>query len=115
KVDAVKHDVLGTIQMPDGAKPMGLALMPDDRHLWVANGRAGTVSLVDLEADSVIASVKVGTRPWGMTLLPDGSSLYVANGPSGDVSVINTATRQVARTIPTGELPWGAAVGHAVR
>lgn len=114
-VDAVKFRVLRTIPMPEGAKPMGLALMADGKQLWVANGRAGTVSLLDLERDTIMANVKVGVRPWGLALLPDGTRLYVANGPSGDVSVINTATRTVIGSIPTGELPWGAAVARASR
>ena len=111
-VDAAKFRVLRTIPMPEGAKPMGLALMADGKQLWVANGRAGTVSLLDLESDTIMANVKVGVRPWGLALLPDGTRLYVANGPSGDVSVINTATRTVISGIPTGELPWGAAVAR---
>jgi YVTN family beta-propeller protein len=80
-VDAKAYKVLKTLKMPEGAKPMGVALSPDGKRLYVANGRAGTVSLVDLGTDSVVASTKVGTRPWGIALTPDGRKLYAANGP----------------------------------
>jgi len=92
---------------------MGVALSPDGKRLYVANGRAGTVSLVDLGTDSVVASTKVGTRPWGIALTPDGRKLYAANGPSNNVSVLDAETMQVTKTIPAGELPWGVSLGKA--
>lgn len=102
-----------TITLPEGAKPMGLALAENDSRLWVANGRARTVSLIDLATDSVLASIDAGVRPWGIALTSDGSKLYTANGPSGDVSVIDTEQMTVIRRIPTGELPWGVAIAPA--
>jgi YVTN family beta-propeller protein len=112
-VDAKAYKVLKTLKMPEGAKPMGVALSPDGKRLYVANGRAGTVSLVDLGTDSVVASTKVGTRPWGIALTPDGRKLYAANGPSNNVSVLDAETMQVTKTIPAGELPWGVSLGKA--
>ena len=106
-VNARTYEPVRTIRLPDGAKPMGLALAEDDTRLWVANGRARTVSLIDLATDSILASIDAGVRPWGIALTSDGAKLYTANGPSGDVSVIDTEQMTVVRRIPTGELPWG--------
>jgi YVTN family beta-propeller protein len=92
---------------------MGLALDESGTRLWVANGRAGTVSLVDLTRDSVLASIEVGVRPWGIALTSDGDRLYTANGPSGDVAVVDTESMRVVRRVPTGELPWGVAIRRA--
>jgi YVTN family beta-propeller protein len=99
--------------MPEGAKPMGVQLSPDGQRLYVANGRGGTVSLVNLATDSVVTSTKVGTRPWGIALTPDGRKLYAANGPSNNVSVLDAQTMQVLKTVPAGELPWGVVFGRA--
>ena len=38
-VDAKAYKVLKTLKMPEGAKPMGVALSPDGKRLYVANGR----------------------------------------------------------------------------
>jgi YVTN family beta-propeller protein len=112
-VDARTNKVLKTIRMPEGSKPMGVAVSPDQRRLYVANGRGKTVSAVDLATDSIIGSVEVGVRPWGIGLTGDGRKLYSANGPSNDVTVVDTDSMKVIKKIPAGELPWGVAIGKA--
>jgi YVTN family beta-propeller protein len=90
---------------------MGLALAPDGKRLYVANGRARTVSVIDLAISKVVARVRVGARPWGIGITSDGKFLYTANGPSNDVSVIDTASLNVVSTIRVGAMPWGIAIG----
>jgi YVTN family beta-propeller protein len=112
-VDAKAHKVLKTIKMPEGAKPMGVELSPDQKRLYVANGRGGSVSVVDVATDSILATVEVGVRPWGIALTSDGRKLYSANGPSNDVTVMDTESMKILKKIPAGELPWGVVVGRA--
>jgi YVTN family beta-propeller protein len=114
-VDVATSKVLRTIALPPGSLPMGLALSPDERRLYVANGRARTVSVIDLEADSLVADVRVGARPWGIGLTSDGKFLYTANGPSNDVSVIDTASLNVVAEVRVGKAPWGIAIGPPPR
>ena len=112
-VDAQANKVLKTIKMPEGAKPMGVAVSPDQKRLYVANGRGKTVAVVDVATDSIVGSVEVGVRPWGIALTADGRKLYSANGPSNDVTVVDTDSLKVIKKIPAGELPWGVAIGKA--
>jgi YVTN family beta-propeller protein len=120
-IDARAHRAIGHIAIPNtgvtgplGARPMGLVLTPDGKTLYVANGRGGTVSVVDTAARRVLRTIaKVGARPWGIALSDDGSTLYTANGPSNDVSVIDVATGAVRKTIPTCRGPWGLALRSA--
>ena len=114
-VDVAANRVLETIPLPAGSLPMGLALAPDGLRLYVANGRARTVSIVDLQGSTVVADVRVGARPWGVGLTSDGKFLYTANGSSNDVSVIDTASLNVVATIRVGATPWGIAVGPPPR
>jgi quinoprotein dehydrogenase-associated probable ABC transporter substrate-binding protein len=114
-VDVATSKVLRTIALPPGSLPMGLALSPDERRLYVANGRARTVSVIDVEADSLVADVRVGARPWGIGLTSDGKFLYTANGPSNDVSVIDTASLNVVAEVRVGKAPWGIAIGPPPR
>jgi YVTN family beta-propeller protein len=51
-------------------RPWGLAVMRDGKKLYVANGVANTVSVVDTEARAVTATIRVGQRPWGVAIGP---------------------------------------------
>ena len=90
---------------------MGLVLAPDNKSLYVANGRARTVMAISLDTAEIIATVEAGQRPWGLSISPDGSKLFTANGPSNDVSVIDVASFSIVATIPVGSTPWGVWVG----
>ena len=109
-IDVPAGTVTTTIEMPQGSRSMGLALSPDDRTLYVANGRARTVCEVDLTSRQVGRCVEVGIRPWGIALSLDGSRLFTANGPSNDVTVVEVETFAVAARVAAGAGPWGVAV-----
>lgn len=68
-----------------------------DPKTGIANN--GTVSVVDLSANSVVKEIQIGLHPCGMTLSPDGSRLYVACANSDVISVIDTRTDDVLSTI----------------
>jgi YVTN family beta-propeller protein len=110
-VDARRHEVLERITLggPD-AKPMGLAVAPDGRTVYVTTGRGRRLFAIDVATSRATASVDVGERPWGIAIAPDGRTLYTANGPSDDVSVIDVASLTVVKRIKVGQRPWGVAV-----
>lgn len=55
--------------IPVGTRPWGIALAPDGKRLWTANGPPGNdVSVVDLATRRVVRRVPVGTAPWGVAL-----------------------------------------------
>jgi YVTN family beta-propeller protein len=92
---------------------MGVIASPDGKRVYVANGRGGTLSVIEASTNAVTATVPVGQRPWGIDLTSDGTKLYTANGPSNDVSVVDAQTLKVIKKIPAGKIPWGVAVGKA--
>jgi len=112
-VDVARRKVTDRIVLPKGSRSMGLALSPDGTSLYVTNGRAQTVSQIELPSHRVVRSVEVGPRPWGIAVTGDGKHLYVANGPSNDVTVVDTATFSVKGRIAVGESPWGVVIGSA--
>jgi YVTN family beta-propeller protein len=87
-----------------------VALSPNGRYLYTANGGSNRVSVLDTRAKRVVASVRVGTQPVSVAVAPDGKTVYSANSGSGDVSVIDARTNRVVRAIPTGRFPSGVAV-----
>ena len=97
-MDVAAGEARGAIQltMPDitatPPRPMGAVLSPDGSTLFVTNGRAQSVSAIDVATRLPARMIPhVGARPWGIAISPDGRRLYTANGPSGDVSFIDVA------------------------
>jgi YVTN family beta-propeller protein len=109
-IDTANYKVLKTIALPQGSRPMSVKVSPDGKKVYVSNGRAGTVSVLDSHSYELLDSIKVGTRPWGMVISPDGKFLYTANGPSNDISVVDLSTDKETGRIKAGESPWGIAI-----
>jgi len=109
-IDTTQYKVIKTIALPEGSRPMSVRLSPDGRKIYVSNGRAGTVSVIDSRSYELLNSIQVGTRPWGMAMSPDGKYLYTANGPSNDVSVIDLQTEKEIQRVKAGDSPWGITI-----
>ena len=109
-IDPLKIEVIKTITLPTGSRPMHATVSADDQRLYLSNGRAGTIAVIDAHSYQLLDSVKVGTRPWGIGLSPDGKLLFSANGPSNDVSVVDLAAGREVMRIKAGASPWGIAI-----
>ena len=109
-IDTATSQLLKTIDLPAGSRPMRVRVAPDNSRVYVSDGRGGTVTVIDSKSYAVLASIKVGARPWGIVLSPDGKYLFSANGPSNDVSVVDLATNKEIARIKAGESPWGITV-----
>jgi YVTN family beta-propeller protein len=109
-IDTVNFKVLKTISLPSGSRPMSVKVATNGQKVYVSNGRAGTVSVLDSRTYELLNTIKVGVRPWGMALSPDGKFLYTANGPSNDVSVVDLAADKEIARVKAGTSPWAVAV-----
>jgi YVTN family beta-propeller protein len=109
-IDTVNFKVLKVITLPAGSRPMSVKVAANGQKVYVSNGRAGTVSVLDSRTYELLNTIKVGVRPWVIALSPDGKFLYTANGPSNDVSVVDLeANKEIAR-VKAGMSPWGVTV-----
>lgn len=63
-----------------GATPLGLALGPDERRLYVALADMNAIGVVDLQRRGLIGFIPVGWYPTSLSLSHDGSQILVANG-----------------------------------
>jgi YVTN family beta-propeller protein len=109
-VDVAAGKVIKTVPLPAGSRPMKVLVAADGNRVYVSNGRAGTISVLDAHTYAVIDTIKVGTRPWGIALSPDGKLLYSANGPSNDVSIVDLTTDKELTRVKAGSSPWGVTV-----
>jgi YVTN family beta-propeller protein len=77
---------------------------------YVSNGKANTVSVLDLVYMRPDRTLQVGADPSGMAANPVKDEVYVVNsgtaGGNGSVSVIDTNKNQVVATIGVHKLPY---------
>lgn len=104
------HRVLNSLTiLAPGATPVGVAVSPDGSRVYVANGHANGISVVDAQSFRITGTIAVGLRPWGIAVAADDSTLYTANGLSNDVSVVDTRLGRTITTVKVGQAPWGVA------
>ena len=65
-IDAQAKKVIATI--PVGERPWNMALTPDGKKLYVANGRSNSVSVIDTVKNEKITDIPVGKFPWGVVI-----------------------------------------------
>jgi YVTN family beta-propeller protein len=98
------------VQLPRSDRPLGIALDPLRRRLYVATGSKGTVAAIALDHPGQITDVRVGALPRALALTPNGRWLFTVNSGSADVSVIDTATLRMVKRIPVGHAPWAVVI-----
>ena len=82
-----------------------VAVSPDGRRAYTTNLGAGTVSLLDLEADRLVRTVDAGAGAEGIDLTPDGAELWVSNRSANTVIVYDAATLERLAAIDVGRFP----------
>jgi len=94
-----------------------LALSPDGSRLYVGDGNASEVSVIDTAANTVIATLSGFPGAQGLTVSRDGGRLYVADtgtcacaDQNGSVSVVDTSTFATLATITVPNEPVSIAV-----
>lgn len=112
--------------------PFQIAITPDGRYAYVTNFGSNnfapigtTVSVVNLQSNTIVKDIKVGIQPSGIAITPDGKLAYVTNYNTlylgqnftnltagiGTVNVIDIATDQVlCPVIVVGSSPANIAI-----
>jgi YVTN family beta-propeller protein len=68
EIDPATYKVVRSF--PTGHRTWGISLAPDATRLYAASGLSGTVTIVDLAANKVLRTVKLGGRPWTTEAAP---------------------------------------------
>src|SRR5712691_8449334 len=97
-VDIDHQKVIGTIPKTEGVH--GIAIAPDLHRGFVSNGRAGTMTIFDLDKLTTIAEVKVtGDNPDAILYDPATKHVFTFNG-RGKNSTVFDGDGKVIATIP---------------
>ena len=102
-IDTETHAVVAKHAV--GLHPAHVVLTPNGRYAYVTNGGENTVSVIELPAGKLAATIPVGAYPHGVRISPDGREAYVANLKDGSVSIIDTASMKEAARLPVGKAP----------
>lgn len=102
-LDADTGKVVGQIKDTKGVH--GIALVPKIGKGFTSNGKADTVSVIDLKTLAHTAEIKAGKKPDAIVYNPNDDRIYVSNGDSDDLTVIDPNTAKVVGTIPVGGAP----------
>jgi PQQ-dependent catabolism-associated beta-propeller protein len=55
---------------PVGQRNWGIAVAPDGRQLYAANGLSGDLTVIDLAGNRTLATLALGGKPWGVVVTP---------------------------------------------
>ena len=77
---------------------------------YVPNEKSGTISVIDIETDSVVAEIKAGDKPRGLAASKDGKTLYVSDQPNNVLVKIDLDQRIASGTVELGESPEGVSI-----
>ncbi|NOT56720.1 MAG: beta-propeller fold lactonase family protein, partial [Deltaproteobacteria bacterium] len=101
-------------EVPVGRNPRCVAIHSTRNEAFVTNAESGTVSVISLATDKVVATIAVGPEPRPCALTPDGSLLYIGNYGQGIVRSINPATRTLVNIVGVGGNPGAIAISETV-
>jgi YVTN family beta-propeller protein len=90
--------------------PVGIAVNPNTKKVYVANEYSNTVSVIDTETDKVQNRINVDVFPYGIDTNPLNNRVYVTNKGSNTVSVIDGSINSKLADITVGKSPVGIVV-----
>jgi YVTN family beta-propeller protein len=85
-----------------GGVPMGLALSPDERSLYVATRDGNQIAVVDTVGNRVRATIALPGQPARVRLTPSGSYLVASLIEAGDVAIVDTKSLRPVHRFSVG-------------
>ena len=99
-----------TGRIPTGqAESHMLAISRNGRRGYTANVGPGTVSVLDLEARTVLTVIPISGRTQRISISPDDSMVFTADRTAPRLAVIDTAANQVKTWVVLPGLGYGTA------
>jgi YVTN family beta-propeller protein len=108
-VDTTTRRVIAEI--PTGQEQSHMfVITPDGHRAYTANVSTGTVSVLDLQKNSLIAVIPVAKSVQRISISPDGRRVYTHDQDQPRIAVIDTASNVVANFIALPDSVYSSAV-----
>jgi len=75
------------------------------RKLYVANTAGDTLSVIDLERQTVAGEIQIGKHPHGLALSPDQRRIYCSVESERTIKFLDTGTDKIVAAVPTTGVP----------
>jgi YVTN family beta-propeller protein len=113
-VDTKTRSLVGEI--PTGASHTHMfVISPDGRRIYTANNEAGSVSVLDLRARTLLTTISVSKKVQRISISPDGRFVFTQDQEMPRIVVIDTATNAVVRSISLPRIVFSSVItedGH---
>jgi YVTN family beta-propeller protein len=113
-VDTKTRSLVGEI--PTGASHTHMfVISPDGQRIYTANNEAGSVSVLDVRARTLVATIPISKKVQRISISPDGKFVFTQDQQTPRIVVIDTATNAVVRSISLPRMPFSSAItkdGH---
>ena len=97
-VDTKTRSLVGEI--PSGASHTHMFVFsPDGRKIYTANNESGSVSVLDVRARTLLATIPISKKVQRISISPDGKFVFTQDQETPRIVVIDTATSAVVRSI----------------
>lgn len=98
-----------------GGIPMGVALSPDDRTLYVANRDGNAVVVIDVARGAVLRKIEVPGAPARVALVPGKPWVVATLIEAGDAALVDVARSRVTARVHVGGRAEGLMVDRRGR
>jgi len=103
-------------RIPTGDGAHAFRAFGDKRHVLLSNRAGNTISKIDMQTMSVVATYPAPGGPDCMDVLSDGKTILVTSRWARKLTVIDTVSGKVVRQVPMGRSPHGVwTLDHAPR
>jgi len=89
-----------------------LAITPDGRYVISTHALRGNISVVDLQTNKVVHTIKTGNVPNSAAITRDSKTAYVSNTGSNNIAVVDLTKWKVTRTLSSGTTPEHVVLSH---
>ncbi|MFT4113162.1 YncE family protein [Silvibacterium sp.] len=94
-----------------GGGSEGFDVSPNEKEIWVANAKEGTISVISFAEKKVVATLQANVPSANrLKFTPDGKYVLVSCLQKGELTVLDAATRKVVKHIPIGHGAAGIVV-----
>jgi DNA-binding beta-propeller fold protein YncE len=89
----------------------GFDVSPNGRELWTANAQDGTLSIIDIPAKRVVATLDANVRGANrLKFTPDGRLVLISSLGNGDLVIYDATSRRLSKRVPIGHGAAGIVV-----
>lgn len=112
-INTLRNQIVGKIEPTPSLTPLGIAVDPQGKNLWVADSSSRLIVVFDTQSEEEVTRINVGSNAAGsgpswISFSPDGRWAYVAPEAANTITIINTQNFKVVGEIKTQGFPFAA-------